>query len=452
MSKSIKIRKGLDIKLKGEADRVLTTPELGPSFCIKPTDFHGLVPKMVKKVGEKVKVGSIVFHDKYNDKIKFTSPVAGEVTDIVRGAKRKILEVRIKADGTDAAESFKTGDANMSREEIVENLLISGVWPVIRQRPVSVIPDPATTPKSIFISGFDSNPLAPDLDFILHQNEELFQFGLDILGKLTEGKVHLNLKAGAAHDIALKGAKGVQLNSVAGPHPAGNVGPQIHQIDPINKGEYVWYLNAQDVLTIARLFKTGKYDASKVVALTGAEVKSPKYYKVKFGANIKPLVDGNVNEGDLRYISGNVLTGDKVDADGYLGFYHNQVTVIPEGHDAQFFLTEGWLSPGSKKLSASRAYFSWLKPNKKYNLKTSLNGEERAFVVSGQYEKVFPFDIYPVQLVKAIMVNDITKMEQLGIYEVDPEDFALCEFVCTSKINSMEIVRGGLDVVHSECL
>lgn len=453
MSKSIRIRKGLDIKLQGEAEKVLATPDMPDVVAIKPTDFVNLTPKMVLKVGDKVKAGTIIFYDKYNEAIKYASPVSGEIASIERGEKRKILEVRILADRETTYESFKTGSAeSLSREEIKTTMLSSGVWPVLKQRPISMVADPALTPKAIFISGFDSNPLAPDYDFVLHGNQELFQFGLSIVAKLTDGKTHLTLNGAAKHDEALTQAKGVQINRITGPHPAGNVGTQIHHIDPINKGDVIWVLNVQDVLTIARLFKEGKYDATRIIAVAGSKVKSPKYYKSIVGTSLKKILSGNIEEGDNRIISGNPLSGDAVPEDGFLGFYHNQVSVIPEGHDPQFFLTEGWLSPGFKKLSLSKSFPSWLTPNKKYDLNTNENGEERAYVVSGQYEKVFPFDIYPVYLVKSIITNDIDGMEALGIYEVDPEDFALCEFVCTSKINVQSIVRDGLNVVYNECM
>ena len=453
MSKSIRIRKGLNIKLKGEAEKVLATPEMPDIFAVKPPDFHGVVPKMTVKVGDTVKAGTVIFYDKNNDRVKFTAPVSGEIASIERGAKRRIMEVRILPDREIAYETFKTGDAgSLSREDIIENMLSSGLWPMIRQRPVSVVADPSVTPKAIFISGFDSNPLAPDYDYILHGNDALFQKGLDIIAKLTDGKVHLTLRADGTADNALKGAKNVQVNTISGPHPAGNVGVQIHHIDPINKGDVVWYINPQDVLAVAKLFETGKYDSTRVVAFTGSEAENRKYYKTFIGASVKTIVNGNTTDGNNRIVSGNALSGDQIPADGFLGFYHHQITILPEGNDPQFFLTEGWLAPGFSKLSLSRSFPSWLMPGKKYRLNTNTNGEERAFVVSGQYEKVFPFDIYPVYLLKAIITNDIDKMEQLGIYEVDPEDFALCEYVCTSKIDVQRIVREGLDVVQEECL
>ncbi len=453
MSKSIRIRKGLDIKLQGEAEKVFVAPDMPDVFAIKPPDFHGLTPKLTVKVGDKVKAGTVIFFDKYREKIKYTAPVSGEIASIERGEKRKILEVRILPDKEISYETFKSGDpSTMSAEEVKENILSAGLWPTVKMRPLDIVANPDDSPKAIFISGFDSHPLAPDYDFVLHGNQETFQKGLNAISKLTDGKVHLTLRSNGAHDAALTSAKGVQINKISGPHPAGNVGTQMHHIDPVNKGEIVWHLNVQDVLMIGKLFETGKYDSSRVVAITGSGCKNPKYYKTHVGASAKKMLEGNIKEGDYRIVSGNVLTGDKIDTDGFIGFYHNQITIIPEGHDAQFLMTEGWLSPGFKKKSLSRTFPSWLMPNKKYDLNTNKNGEERAFVVSGQYEQVFPFDIYPVFLIKSIIVNDIDGMEKLGIYEVGPEDFALCEYVCTSKIAVQDIVRNGLDVIHRECM
>lgn len=453
MSRTIKLRKGLDIKLLGEAEKVKATAEVS-AFAIKPPDFHGLVPKMTVKVGDKVKAGSVIFFDKYQEEIKFASPVAGEITEIVRGEKRRILEIRIKADGTDATEEFGIiNPDSMDEEGIKKALLDNGLWPFIKMRPVDMVANPNDKPKAIFISAFDSSPLAPDYDYVLHGEAEAFQAGITALSKLTSGKVHLTKRANVSHDAALTGVKGVQSNTIAGKHPAGNVGTQIHHIDPINKGEIVWTVNALDVAIIGRSLLAGKLDSSKTIALTGSEVKKTKYVKTNIGASIATIIADNIEGDKVRYISGNVLTGDKIDADGYIGFYHNQITVIPEGDEPMFQLSGGgWLGPGTKKFSINRSYFSWLTPNKKRRLNTNLNGEVRAFVVTGEMEKVFPFDIYPMQLIKATMYNDIDLMENLGIYEVIPEDFALCEFVCTSKIDIQDKIRQGLDVIKKECM
>lgn len=453
MSKTIKLRKGLDIKLVGEAEKVTNSVDQAEVFAIKPPDFHGLTPKLVAKAGTKVKAGDVVFHDKYKEDIKFLAPVSGEVLDVVRGAKRRILEILIKADSTTEYADLGAKDPkSMNGEEVKAHMMSAGLWPFVKMRPIDVIANPNTTPKAIFISAFDSSPLAPDYDYILHGENENFQAGIDALAKLTEGKVHLTMNGAGSPDATFKDAQGVEKNYIIGKHPVGNVGTQIHHIDPINKGEYVWTVNAQDVAIIGKVFKTGKFDVSKVIALTGSELNAPKYVKTVIGSSVKNILNGAIKGDNVRIISGNVLTGDKIEAEGYLGYYHNQITVIPEGNEPKFSFTKGWLEPGFSKFSVSRTYFSWLTPNKKRVIDTNLNGEIRAFVVTGEMEKVFPFDIYPMQLIKSVMYNDLDEMESLGIYEVAPEDFALCEFVNTSKIDIQDVIRQGLDEVLRECL
>jgi Na+-transporting NADH:ubiquinone oxidoreductase subunit A len=449
MSKCIKIKQGLDIKLAGEASKVIAAVSYAETCAIKPPDFNGLTPKLLVKEGDVVLAGTPVLCDKNNESIRFCSVVSGEVIEIVRGEKRKILEVRILADKETNYIPFETTDpAGLSRQEITDILLASGAWPLIRQRPFATIANPADTPKSIFVPAFDSNPLAPDNDFILQGEDKAFQAGLDALRELTPGTLHLNIRPGEAVPAVFTNATGVQVNTIAGPHPSGNVGVQIHHIDPINKGEVVWYIHPQDVLIIGRLFINGKFDATRLIALTGSQVFEPKYYKAVAGSAVnRILADGRLREGVSRVISGNILSGTKIPQDGYLGFYDTQLTVIPEGHEAEFM---GWLAPGVDKFSMSRTFFSWLTPNKKHQLDTNLHGEERPFVVTGEYEKVFPMDIYPVQLIKSILVEDVELMEQLGIYEVAEEDFALCEVVCTSKIKSQEIIRRGLEIIRKE--
>lgn len=448
MSSDIRISKGLNINLVGEAEKITATVEAPETIAIKPDDFIGLIPKLTVKQGEEVKAGSPLFFDKQRPEIIFTSTVSGEVVEIVRGDKRKILEVKILADKETKHLDFgKTNPASMSREQVTEKLLASGAWTLLRQRPYGIIPSPFSKPKAIFISAFDTNPLAPDYDYIVHGQGEDFQAGLDAVAKLTEGKVHLNVNGKNNPSEVFTKAKNVQINKFTGPHPAGNVGIQIHHISPINKGEAVWYLSPQDVIIIGKLFTKGVFDATRLVALTGSEVKKPKYYKLPIGGSLKNVLKDNVNEGKNRFISGNVLTGTKISADGYLGYYDAQVTVIPEGDEPEFM---GWLAPGFDKLSVSRTFFSWLNPNKKYALNTNLHGEHRAYVVTGQYETVLPMNIYPVQLIKAIMAEDLEMMEGLGIYEVSEEDFALCEFVCTSKTEVQKIIRKGLNLMLKE--
>ena len=445
----VKISKGANIKLKGVADRVYGNIQNSTLYAIKPSDFHLVVPKMVVKIGDIVAAGDVLFYDKNNDLIKFTSPVSGVVANIVRGDKRKILEIVVESDLEIKYKEFeKRNLVSLNREVIINDLLLSGLWPLIRQRPFGTVANPNDVPKSIFISGFDSSPLAPDNDFIFHGDTELFQLGLDIITQLSPGTTHLNLDGNSNAAKCFSSAKGVQINNIYGPHPAGNVGVQIHHIDPINKGDIVWCLNPQDVISIARFFKDGKYDASKIIVLTGSKIKKTRYYRVLQGMSIKDLVKDNLIDGEKRFISGNVLTGTRIKEDGYIGFYDFQVSVIPEGDYNEFL---GWLLPGLSKYSLSRTFFSWLSSKKEYELDSNTHGEERAFVMTGQYEQYMPMDIFPVQLIKAILIEDIELMENLGIYEVHPEDFALCEFACTSKVPVQSIIQRGLDVIKKEC-
>ncbi|MDG1900641.1 MAG: Na(+)-translocating NADH-quinone reductase subunit A [Bacteroidales bacterium] len=448
MSTTFKIKKGLDIKLLGTAEK--TVVDLGAKkFAIKPPDFAGCFPKVLVQEGDEVKAGTQLFYDKYRDNIRFTSPVSGKVDVIKRGAKRKLLEIVIDSDDKNVAIDFGKSDINtIKKNEVVDKMLSSGIWPLLRQRPYSTIADPNSTPKSIFIAAYDTAPLAPDYDLIVHDNGDEFQAGLDILTKLTKGKVHLNVDAKKTTSKVFLNSKNVQINTFSGPHPSGNVSVHISKLDPINKGEIIWYLYPQDVLTIGRLFLTGKYDSTRIFALTGSEVLKPKYFKSHVGASIKKMVTKNVSKNDNRFISGNVLTGEKIDKDGYLGFYDSMVTVIPEGNHFEFF---GWILPNLNKFSFSGTFPSkWLKPKKKYKLDTNLHGGVRAYVMTGQFEKVFPFDIYPMQLIKAVLVEDIDMMENMGIYEIDHEDFALCEVIDTSKTEIQSIIRKGLDLMRIE--
>ena len=450
MSQSVRIRRGLNINLLGEADKVYASVKNHNIYAIKPTDFHGLTPKLSAKVGDKVLAGSVIFFDKYNDRIKFCSPVSGTVKDIVRGEKRRILEVIIESDNEQKYESHSPLNVkNSNREQIIDHMLSNGVWPFIRQKPYDIIANPSDMPKAIFISAFKSGPLAIDNDFALYGMDDLFQSGLDIITKLTNGKTHLNLDGNTNSSKVFSEAKGVEINSFSGPHPAGNVGVQIHHINPINKGDIVWYLEPQDVIVIARLFNEGKYDVSRIISLCGSEVSKPRYYRIISGTCVSNLIDDNVENDNNRVICGDVLSGTKIDKNGYLGFYDTQLTVIKEGNEQEFL---GWALPGFNKFSMSKSYFSWLFPKRKYDIDTNMRGEERAYVVTGQYEKVLPMDIYPQQLIKAIMIEDIDLMEKLGLYEVGPEDLALCEFVCTSKIEVQSIIRHGLDLLRKENL
>ena len=453
MSRLVSIHKGLDIRLQGLAEKQLKILPNSRIICISPLDFHGLNPKLLVKEGDSVKIGDPLFFDKTNEALQFVTPASGTVKSIIRGEKRKILQVLIE---TNENQEYKNGSAEdvskLSSEELKTKMLACGLWPFIKQRPIDVIADQNQEPKAIFVSAFDSSPLAPDYNFILEGREEDLQTGFNALCKLTKGKVHLNIDA--KNDSALfSNIKGVEINKFAGKHPAGNVGTQIHHIDPINKGEYIWTINIQDLVIIGNYFNTGKLNARRTIALSGSEVSAPQYYNVLIGTNLDGILKGKVKGNHVRFISGNVLTGDQKQQNDYLGYYHNQITVIPEGDNYKFFLTKGWLGLGFDKFSNSRLFPTFLLPkSKQFVLDTNTNGEERAFVVTGELERVFPFDIFPMQLVKAAMTKDIDGMENLGIYEVAPEDFALCEYVCTTKINIQDEIRKGLDIVAEECL
>lgn len=449
MSQVIKLKKGLDILLEGEAKRELTRLPLVHAYALKPEDFPGVTPKLLVRVDDEVKVGTPLFFDKYRPQILFTSPVSGKVSAIVRGEKRKILEVVITPEAEQVYETFDVPAIEATdREQIKSLMLKAGLWPMIIQRPFGIVANPQDTPKSIFVSGFNSAPLAPDMNFVLENEAENLETGFALLGKLTDGKVYLGLKNGTSG--VLNQVKNAEIRLFEGPHPAGNVGVQIHHIDPINKGDVVWTVDVQHVAMIGRFFRTGRVDMSKIVALTGSETAQPRYFSVITGLPINSIVrqkELRSQTEKVRIISGNVLTGRRVEPEGYLGFYSNQVTVIPEGDTYEFL---GWGMPRLNKFSVSRSYFSWLSPKKHYRLDTNMNGGVRAYVVTGLYDKYLPMDIYPLYLLKAILAGDIDKMENLGIYEVIEEDFALCEFVDPSKTEMQAIIRQGIDLMIKE--
>lgn len=378
--------------------------------------------------------------------MKFVSPVSGEVTAVNRGEKRKVLSIVVKPDAQIEYEEFgKKNVASLQGAEVKEVLLNAGMWPFIKQRPYDIVAAPLDTPRDIFVSAFYSAPLAPNFDFIVKGQEADFQTGLNALAKLTNGKVYVGVRSGSV----VSGMKGVEIVEVEGPHPAANVGVQINHIKPVNKGEVVWTVNPADVIVIGRLFNKGVADFSRMVAITGSETTERGYVKTISGCTIKSLVNGKVlGQEHIRIISGNVLTGTKVNMDGYLGAYDNQITVIPEGDETHEFL--GFAMPRFNQFSASHSYFSWLGTSKEYVIDARIKGGKRAMIMSNEYDKVFPMDIYPEYLLKAIIAFDIDKMENLGIYEVAPEDFALCEFVDTSKIELQKIVRDGLNLLYKE--
>jgi len=449
MSNDIRIRKGLDISLLGSAEKRTKELPLASLYCLKPSDFHLVIPKLVAREGAVVKAGDTIFYDKRDERVLFPSPVSGTITEIVRGERRKILEIRITPDNMQSFQDFgKKNVVDLSAEQIKAHLLQSGCWPFIKQRPYDVIANPDGQPKAIFVSACKTNPLAPDYDYVLKGKEQALQTALTALSKLTTGKVHVSVFKDSSLS-PFRNLKDIEIHNVSGPHPAGNVSTQIAHISPINKGEVVWVVTPQDLVVIGELFLTGKLNLTRTVALTGSQVENPHYVTAIAGAQISGVVGAQVKDAtNTRIISGDVLTGHKVDEKGFLGYYDDQITAIPEGNDYDLF---GWAKPISNKISLTRALtFSWLNPKKKYNLNTNTNGEHRAFVVTGMYEEVFPLDIYPMQLLKACLYKDLDELENLGAYEVAPEDFALTEFVCVSKQPHQQIIREGLDLMIQE--
>ncbi|NVK50070.1 MAG: Na(+)-translocating NADH-quinone reductase subunit A [Cyclobacteriaceae bacterium] len=447
MSKNVKLRKGFDINLAGKAAKEMVDFEPAQTFAIKPTDFVGMQrPKVLVNEGDTVKAGTPILFDKAMDQVQYLSPVSGEVIEIKRGEKRKLLEIKILADKEISYEDLGKIDLKaIDRATLVEKLAAGGVWPHIIQRPFGVVANPADEPKAIFISAFDSNPLAPDMGFVLQGEEGYFQAGLNALTKLTSGKVHLNVNGGEKVPAIFENAQGVQINRFSGAHPAGNVGVQIHHLDPINKGEIAWTVSPFGVVQMGKLILEGKYDASKTIALSGSELTTRGYVKTISGASVSTFVKGNLQSGNIRVISGNVLTGEKISMEGYLGFYHNQITVIPEGDYEEFL---GWLMPSTKKLSFHKAIGMLSFLNKgEFKVDTNTHGEERPFVVSGVFEKVLPMDILPTYLFKAIIAEDFDEMEELGLYEIIEEDVALCEFVDPSKNDLQQLVRSGIELL-----
>ena len=447
MANLIKLCKGLDINLKGKAAAEVVAVKEPGFYALCPDDFTGVTPKVVVKEQEYVMAGGPLFIDKNHPEVQFVSPVSGVVTSVERGARRKVLSITVEAAQEQDYEEF--GKENVSKMDAVSvkaALLKSGMFAFIKQRPYDIVADPTVAPRAIFVSAFDTNPLAPDFELALKGEEANFQTGLDALAKIAKTYLSISVNQKAA---ALTQAKNVTLTVFDGPHPAGNVGVQINNIAPINKGETVWTIDPQAVIFIGRLFNTGHVDLTRLVAVTGSEVKKPSYCKLKVGALLTNVFAGNVStDKNLRYISGNVLTGKQITANGFLGAFHSQVTVIPEGDDVHEML--GWIMPRFDQFSTSHSYFSWLMGKKEYTLDARVKGGERHMIMSNEYDRVLPMDIMPEYLIKAIIAGDIDRMEALGIYEVAPEDFALCEFVCSSKMELQRIVREGLDMLRRE--
>ncbi len=485
MSETITIRKGLDLPISGVAEKRLTDARSITTYAIKPTDFVGLTPRLLVEEGDRVAVGDALFCDKSDERIRFTSPVSGQVKAIVRGEKRKLLEVVVEADSKSTGSTGSDGKSSsipMDADAIKAAMLQCGLWTQLRQRPFGTVANPDDKPKAIFVSAFSSAPLAPDYDFVMRGREEALKKGLEALAKLTDGMVHVCCKPNQGITKSLDcfvprndGNRHIAIHYLKGPHPAGNIGTQIAHIDPINKGEIVWTMNLQDVAVLGELVATGIYKPARVIAVAGPNIKNPHYYRVRFGAclaeitkaqllnNEYPKMDANDATKENRVISGDILSGTQIAADGFLSAYDDLVSILPEGDYYDFM---GWMMPGLRKFSFSRTFLSGFMPKSTFKpmgielprfenlwkFDTNTHGDLRPLVFTGNFERVFPFDIYPTQLIKACIIGDIELMENLGIYEVEPEDFALCEFIDTSKTDIQAIIREALEKLRKEGL
>ncbi len=445
MANVIKLRKGLDINLKGLAEEKKIQLKSSGKYALVPDDFEGVTPKVIVKEGDKVKAGDALFVNKQYPEVKFASPVSGTVREVVRGERRKVLCVKVDADAQQEFTDFgKREVGTMTGEQVINALLEAGIFGYIDQLPYAVSTNPSVQPKAIFVSALRDKPLAASFEYEVKGQEADFQAGLTALSKIA--KTYLGVGVGSA----LEGMKDVDVNVFDGPCPAGNVGVQVNHLDPVNKGEVVWTIGDPTVvLFIGRLFNTGKVDLRRTVALCGSEVKNPAYVDMLVGEELATLLSNSYDATkSVRIINGNVLTGRVTTKDGYLGAHTSEITVIPEGDDADELL--GWILPRFKQFSVNRSYFSWLLGQKSYALDARVKGGQRHIIMSGEYDKVLPMDIYGEYLVKAIIAGDIDRQEALGIYEVSPEDFALAEFVDSSKLELQRIVREGLNILRKE--
>lgn len=443
MHKQVKISKGLDINLKGRPALKIAKIPRSNQYVVKPTEFYGINPRLSVKIGDHVDAGDPLFYHKYMDKIKFTSPVSGIVEDIVRGERRKILKIIIRADASDTFKSFKTDKPeNLSKGQTLDLLLESGLFATIKQRPYDLIAHPDDQPKAIFISAYDSAPLGVDYTFALKNNMKAFENGLKALKKLTEGKVYLIINGETASDFDK--LNDVEIIKAFGPHPVGNISVSIEKFEPINKGDRIWTVNPADIAMIGSFFETGQYNPIRTIALAGSKVKEPMYYTVKAGADLTDFLKDKLADDNVRIISGNVLTGANITQDKILNFYDNEITVIPLGKKSRFL---GWMPFLAEN---RKSFYNFGFSKKLLDIDANMYGEERAFVMNEELESVMPLDIYPVHLLKAALVGDVEKMEQLGILEVAPEDFALLDYISSSKIDTQELIRKGLDIMQVE--
>lgn len=446
---NIKITKGLDLKLAGAAPDQMLGNVPPRTFHIRPSDFRWLTPKLLVKPGDRVEVGTPLFCDKADERVIIVAPVAGTVQEIVRGEKRVIEEVTIARDLESTTEATIDFDAPTDGDSVRKLLLQYGLWPCLRQRSFATIPNPDSKPKSVFIPCFDSNPLAPDFNVLMRGKEEYFRHGIQML-QIAAGDVpiHLCMREGADNQL-FESIENVQKHYFSGPHPAGNVGTHIHYLDSINKGDIIWYIDPQEVARIGQFFAKHTLQFVKIAALTGSVVKNPGYFSTVYGADLTALLMDNLTQENVRVISGSVLSGSKLGDSPSLRFHDRQITFIAEGGQREFI---GWLLPGLKKWSLSRTFLSWLTPKRTYDVNTSLHGGRRAIMMTDVYDKVFPFDLMPLQLLKACEIKDIEQMEALGIYEVDSEDFALCELVCPSKKEWQRIVETAIHDLYIDSM
>ena len=448
MANVIKLRKGLDINLKGKAAKQKFSVKAAAQYALVPDDFVGMTPKVVVREGDKVKAGDALFVNKKQTDVKFASPVSGVVQAVVRGDRRKVLRVVVEADKDQQYVDFGLKQvASLDGDAVVKALLEAGLFGYINQLPYAVSTTPDQKPRAVFVSALRDMPLAGDFEYELQGNEEDFQTGLTALSKVAP--VYLGIGAKQTSK-ALTEAKDVEVNVFDGPCPAGNVGVQVNNIAPVNKGEVVWTVDPTAVIFFGRLFRTGKVDLRRLVAVAGSEITKPEYAEVLVGQPIADLLEGRLAaKNHVRIINGNPLTGRKATMDDFVGGHTSEITVIPEGDNVDEML--GWILPRTNDFSVSRSYFSWLfGKNKEYALDARVKGGERHMIMSGEYDKVLPMDIYAEYLIKAIIAGDIDRMEQLGIYEVAPEDFAVAEFVDSSKLELQHIVRQGLDMLRKE--
>jgi Na+-transporting NADH:ubiquinone oxidoreductase subunit A len=444
MANVIKLRKGLDINLQGKAEEKRIELKSNGQYALVPDDFEGVVPKVVVKEGDKVKAGDALFVNKQYPEVKFASPVSGTVREVVRGERRKVLCIRVEADAQQEQVDFGKKDVTkMDGKAVVDALLEAGIFGYINQLPYAVSTNPSQLPKAVFVSALRDMPLAADFEFEVKGQEGDFQTGLTALSKIA--KTYL----GCGAHSSFENYQNVEVTVFDGPCPAGNVGVQVNHLDPVNKGEVVWTVEPTVVLFIGRLFNTGKVNLRRTVALCGSEVKAPAYVDMLVGEELSTLLSNSYDaDHHVRIINGNVLTGKVTTKEGFLGAHTSEITVIPEGDDADEFA--GWIMPRFKQFSVNRSYFSWLCGKKKYALDARVKGGERHMIMSGEYDRVLPMDIYGEYLIKAIIAADIDRQDALGIYEVSPEDFALAEFVDSSKLELQRIVREGLNILRKE--